>query len=286
MCPTRRDAASAHGMPTASPISVSVNVSRRIICKIEPRARLPGATRIPISRVRHETEYEITPKIPVTARISAMAANNPKRVVRNFGWAADASTSAVNSSTSVTGKSLSIWPQHHAESRRPLRRNLRCFFTITAPPQKGDCANGTNIIGPGFWLNATSRIFPTMPTISRSVPESWRKRERHVLSDGILVWKIKFCHCLANYSYARSSHRIMFIEVAPGQQRNSQHAKIIRRHRNVVRRSGSSHGWRRCSHYIERKIHTGADHRCGNNQRGILQPGFSFNSRHQLIREH
>ena len=44
-----------------------------------------------------------------------------------------------------------------------------------------------------------------------------RKREGHVLSNWIFVWKIYLRHRLANYSYARRVHGIVLIEVAARQ---------------------------------------------------------------------
>lgn len=55
MCPTRREAARAHGIPTASLAAVRASVSREIIHRIAVR-EAPTARRIPISCVRHDTE--------------------------------------------------------------------------------------------------------------------------------------------------------------------------------------------------------------------------------------
>ena len=58
---------------------------------------------MPISRVRSETTYESTPKIPTAARQTDVNANEDNRNVLKRGSATDWSTSAVTGCSSMTG---------------------------------------------------------------------------------------------------------------------------------------------------------------------------------------
>ena len=52
----------------------------------------------------------------------------------------------------------------------PAEPGLEVLLTTRFAPQKGSCAYGTYIIGPGFSPRAMARTSPTIPTISRSSP--------------------------------------------------------------------------------------------------------------------
>ena len=73
------------------------------------RGLAPSAMRIPISRVRSETRYDSTPKMPTAARHTDVSANDDSRNVRNRGSAADCSTSAETGCSSMTGVFASTW---------------------------------------------------------------------------------------------------------------------------------------------------------------------------------
>src|SRR2546421_4538650 len=169
-----RPSASAPAIPGANPSNTNFADSERISCRISPRAA-PSATRIPTSRVRLETEQEITPTIPAAARISASAPNRLSRNMPSLGCATDADRASIIDSMSVTGRSLSM-----------LRTSCRIVFAAldvlsvvlatTTAPQNGACAYGTYIMGPGSWCNETSRTSPTIPTISRQDAQTHRAR--------------------------------------------------------------------------------------------------------------
>src|ERR1700683_3099838 len=126
---------SAAGTPIANPASSNFADSPIIISSTLIRLA-PSAIRIPISCVRFDTKYEITPKIPAPANISASAPNNPNSTVLNFGSAIDSFTRFDIIATSVTGKSLSMLQTSLRIVAATLAGSSVLFTTISCP-QKG-----------------------------------------------------------------------------------------------------------------------------------------------------
>jgi len=126
----------------------------------------PTAMRIPISWMRRDTEYEITPNTPLAASSSDIAANKASSKVRNLGCATELSRISDMVATAVTGRSLSKFPTSCRICCATLEAPREVLDTSTTPGN-GACAKGTYIMGPGSWARATSRTSPTTPTISR-----------------------------------------------------------------------------------------------------------------------
>src|SRR6059058_1014931 len=76
----KRVIANAQNVPTARPANATLRDSRKTKPAISWRAA-PSATRIPISRVRSATEYEVTPKTPTTTNIMSNPPKEAKSVM-------------------------------------------------------------------------------------------------------------------------------------------------------------------------------------------------------------
>src|SRR6516225_5349007 len=111
----------------------------------------------------------MTPKIPVAARINAIAANKLSKNVRNRGCATEASRASDMEAILDMGKSLSILATSCRVVAATLE-TLRGLLATTTAPHKGACAKGTYIIGLGSLPRDTSRTSPTTPTIRRGTP--------------------------------------------------------------------------------------------------------------------
>ena len=95
--------ANAPMRPTSTPAAASRSAppSTR---RSTPRACAPSAIRIPSSRVRCATEYEITPKIPTAASNSDTPPNDVSTSVMNRGRDCDAATTSSSVRISASGK--------------------------------------------------------------------------------------------------------------------------------------------------------------------------------------
>src|SRR5215472_7590293 len=128
----RRVSRRATTIPTPKPNMASFVPCPRIN-RNTSRRPAPSATRIPISCVPCDAEYDITPKIPMAASTRAIALNEPSRNVRNRSCEIDFPSASFKGSMSVTGRLLSM---ERTAWRMPAATldALNELLTTTSPP--------------------------------------------------------------------------------------------------------------------------------------------------------